>query len=75
MTYRPIDTMPADGWVRSCLTRAANVRGCRVMDGVRQYRSVHGEWFDADASYDPPVQWWDGSVPGAPSGRYRYATD
>lgn len=70
--YRPIETMPDNGDVVSVLTRASNVRGCRFVDGVRQYRSVHREWFDADKSGDPPLQWWDGAIPGSRSGRYRY---
>ena len=70
MTYRDMDSMP-DGPCVSVLTRACNVRGCRLINGVPHYRSVHGEWFDA-TRYDPPQKWWDGPIPGSRSGRYRY---
>lgn len=65
-----LENMPVGPTV-SVLTRAANIRGCRLIDGVPHYRSVHGEWFDA-RKWDPPVKWWDGPVPGAPTGRYYY---
>lgn len=65
-----IENIPVGPTV-SVLTRAANVRGCRMIDGVPHYRSVHGEWFDA-RKYDPPVKWWDGPIPGSKTGRYYY---
>lgn len=70
--YRPIETMPDDGYVHSVLTRAKNVRGCMIINGRPHYRSVHKEWFDATRE-DPPEMWWDGAIPGAKSGRYLYA--
>lgn len=72
MTYRTdLENMP-NGPTVSVLTRASNVRGCRLIKGVPHYRSVHGEWFDAVKSIDPPVKWWDGPVPGSETGRYYY---
>ena len=70
MTYRDMDSMP-DGPCVSVLTRACNVRGCRLINGAPHYRSVHGEWFDA-TKYDPPQKWWDGPIPGSKDGRYYY---
>jgi hypothetical protein len=69
--YRDMDSMP-DGPVVSVMTRAFNIRGCRLIDGVPHYRSVHGAWFPATAEGDPPQRWWDGSVPGSKTGRYYY---
>lgn len=68
--YRDMDSMP-DGPVVSVLTRAYNIRGCRLINGVPHYRSFHGEWFDATKS-DPPQKWWDGPIPGSKTGRYEY---
>lgn len=68
--YRPIETMPRDGLVRSVRTRANNVRGCRFANDRYEYRSVHKEWHDT--TWDPPLEWWDGEVPGAKSGAWRY---
>jgi len=68
--YQPIKSMPRDGLVRSVLTRAKNVRGCRWSNDRYEYRSVHREWHGTD--FDPPELWWDGPVPGAESGAYEY---
>lgn len=66
-----LENMP-DGPTVSVLTRASNIRGCRLINGRPHYRNVHGEWFDASREGDPPVKWWDGPVPGSRSGRYYY---
>jgi len=61
MTYKPMDTAP-EGVRLSVLTRAKNVRGCVILDGIASYRNVHGEWHGVEL--DPPESWWDGTVPG-----------
>lgn len=54
MYREDLENMP-DGPTVSVLTRAFNIRGCRLIDGVPHYRSVHGEWFDA-RKWDPPIK-------------------
>lgn len=74
MTYRPMEEAPR-GYYVSVLTRACNVRTCRVSeDGTLAYQSFHRDWHSVD--FDPPQQWWDGPVPGRPAnGRVKIRPD